>query len=170
MHAELEAEMFNDVDFFAFIVEVLEVALVVCVRVLNKVYLGIAAVDDTVINCVCLADKQILWVGHGTLFVANLQNGEDCGQNRGDSVIEIDWILPQPSLHVRVEDEDGTEYVPAEGEDKEHAADVLARLGSVALDYLGSQVDCEEEGPEDARKPAKRLCHNMSMILPFSLY
>lgn len=78
--------------------------------------------------------------------------------------------MPQPRLHVRVEDEHGTEYVPAEGEYKEHAADVLARLGSVALDYLGGEVDCEEEGPEDARKPAKRLCHMYSITLPFSLY
>ena len=72
-----------------------------------------------------------------SLLVANLQDGEDCGQNRSRTVIEIDWPLPQPRLHVRVEDEHRTEYVPAEGEDKEHAADVLARLGSVALDYLG---------------------------------
>lgn len=71
------------------------------------------------------------------LLVANLQDGEDGCQNRSRAVIEIDWPLPQPSLHVRVEDEHRTEYVPTEGEDKEHAADVLARLGSVALDYLG---------------------------------
>lgn len=104
------------------------------------------------------------------LLVANLQDGEDCGQNRGRSVIEIDWPLPQPSLHVRVQHEYRTEYVPAEGEDKEHAADVLARLGSVALDYLGGEVDGEEESAEDAANPAKGLCHKVRMRLPSSLY
>lgn len=94
-----------------------------------------------------------------SLLVANLQDGEDGGQNRGCAVIEIDWPLPQPSLHVRVQHEYRTEYVPAEGEDKEHAADVLARLGSVALGYLRCKVDGEEECPEDAGKPAKRLYH-----------
>ena len=78
--------------------------------------------------------------------------------------------MPQPRLHIRVEDEHRTEYVPAEGENEEHAADVLARLGSVALDYLGSKVDCEEEGSEDAANPTKGLCHKVRMRLHFSLY
>ena len=107
-----------------------------------------------------------------SLLVANLQDGEDGGQNRGRAVIEIDWPLPQPSLHVRVEYEHGTEYVPAEGEYKEHAADVLAGLGTVALDYLGGQVDCEEESTEDAAHPAKGLCHrsNWDLLYQFIAY
>jgi hypothetical protein len=104
------------------------------------------------------------------LLVANLQDCQDGCQNRGRSVIEIDWPLPQPSLHVRVQHEYRTEYVPAEGEDKEHSADVLARLGSVALDYLGGEVDCEEESTEDAANPTKGLCHKVRMRLHFSLY
>lgn len=94
------------------------------------------------------------------LFVANLQNGEDYGQNRGGSVIEIDWILPEPGLHVSVQDEHGTENVPAEGENEEHATDVLAGLCTVALDYLGCQVDGEEESPEDAGYPANGLINH----------
>lgn len=82
-----------------------------------------------------------------SLLVANLQDGKDGGQNRSRAVIEIDWPLPQPSLHVRVQHEYRTEYVPAEGEDKEHAADVLARLGSVALDYLGARLMAKKKAP-----------------------
>ena len=119
-------------------------------------------------SCV-LAGFQIKFITP-FLLVANLQDGQDGCQYRGRGVIEIDWPLPQPSLHVRVQHEYRTEYVPAEGEDKEHAADVLARLGSVTLDYLREEVDCEEESAEDAANPTKGLCHKVRMRLPSSLY
>lgn len=95
----------------------------------------------------------------GTEAITDLHHREHSCQERGHSVIEIDWPLPQPSLHVRVQHEYRTEYVAAEGEYQEHAADSPAGLGTVALDYLRGKVDGEEECPEDARKPAKRLYH-----------
>ena len=101
---------------------------------------------------------RILYIG-GTEAVTDLHHREHGSKGGGDSVIEIDWILPQPRLQVRVQHEYRTENVAAEGEDQEHAADSPAGLGTVALDYLRCKVDGEEECPEDAGKPAKRLYH-----------
>ena len=95
----------------------------------------------------------------GTEAVTDLHHREHGSKGGGYAVIEIDWILPQTSLQVRVQNEYRTEYVAAEGEDQEHAADSPAGLGTVALDYLRGKVDGEEECPEDARKPAKCLYH-----------
>ena len=91
--------------------------------------------------------------------VTHLHHREYGSKGGGHAVIEIDWILPQPRLQVRVQHEYRTENVAAEGEYQEHAADSPAGLGTVALGYLGCKVDGEEECPEDAGKPAKRLYH-----------
>lgn len=72
MGTALAVEIVYDIDFFTFIVEEIEVARVVCVRVSNKVYLGIAAVNDTVVNLIFLADNQILGVVHRTPTEVNV--------------------------------------------------------------------------------------------------